>query len=151
MSLYDPIAASANELDRQLTNDLEDEEDYKLAPISSRSRGEVYSSLIDPATYTVVPEFDDEDEGRAVKKPDLRIQFSLWHLFGIMTFASIGLAGARIFSPPLFAFFTGITVLVGLWYASKADEDNAAPRMILLGTLSAYVAALIAVRFVGGP
>jgi len=123
-----------------------DEEDveYTLQPETGMSRDEMEAQFVDPALLEManssIP--PDATDARRPFKP----QFTLQHIFWMMTFAAVGLAAARLLPSGVFTFIAGLAVLGTLWYASRDNDDEPVARMVLAGAVAAYVAMLFAFR-----
>ena len=124
-----------------------EEKDYALAPPTGKSREEMYASLLEPNKYLLEATDPPKPSSKESQKP-FRFQFSVAHMLIIMSFAAVGLAGARWMPWRILVFVVFLVVLAGLWAAAQADLDDRFTRLILLGMITIVVAAMVAAKFI---
>ena len=122
----------------------QNDEEYTIAPPAGKSREEIYVSLT-KRDFSLESLSPPAPEGQP---PTLRFQFTVVHLLAIMTFASVGLAGARWLPWNILTFFIFSVLLLGLFALFQSDLEDGFTRLVLLGILTIVVAAMVAVKLI---
>ena len=86
-----------------------EDEDYQLAPPEGKSSDEILVSLLDPELLERAK--NPPPLAETQPRGPIKLQFTLWQLLAILTFASVGLAGARVLPSGVFSFLVGFVVI----------------------------------------
>ena len=122
-------------------------EEYTLAPPHAKSPDEILVSMLDPELVKRAKNPPPLQE--SASKGRMKLQFSLRQMLIIITFASVGLAGAKILPQGVFVFLVGCLVVVLLFALSQLDIEEPVFRWVFVGIVTVYVTAALATMTIG--
>ena len=122
-------------------------EEYTLAPPHAKSPDEILVSMLDPELVKRAKNPSPLQE--STTKDRMKLQFSLRQMMIIITFAAMGLAGAKILPNGVFVFLVGCLVMVLLFALSQLDIEDSVSRWVFLGVVTVCVAAALATMTIG--
>ena len=113
--------------------------DYTVAPPTGPSKDEIEGLLVDPALI------EQARHGFPIEPPRSQsFQFSMLELLTIVTFAAVGLAGARWLPSGTFAGLAGAFAVLSFVILKVVKPEDSIVRLAWLALTTMYVLAAVA-------